>query len=278
MARMISGREAGVETFTVHKLALPVDDCRLFCRLPDVAGRLFRDGLGVLLMATLFPVMVNVGISRGAAAAICASGRHHPLANVWRCGFSRKSGGDAVNRFAFKPRCRFPSPPLSVWRLRTFSGNAIWIKENIHEMLDVAEITTTAPAFCYALAVHAHYRRTDLTVNGAAVAHYYHSDLYAAEAPCWRFVRGFNTQNVFSNLGGGLSRGMADRFAGVVMLLVAAGVFARGLSTIGFIQSLISIATSFGSASHYSDAGLDFNHAGRDDHRFGQCAFTPLLR
>ncbi len=33
------------------------------------------------------------------------------------------------------------------------------------------------------------------------------------------------------------------------MLLVAAGVFAQGLSTIGFIQSLISIATSFGSAS-----------------------------
>jgi DcuC family C4-dicarboxylate transporter len=42
---------------------------------------------------------------------------------------------------------------------------------------------------------------------------------------------------------------MADAFAGVVMLLVAAGVFAQGLSTIGFIQSLISIATSFGSAS-----------------------------
>lgn len=32
-------------------------------------------GLGVLLMATLFPVMVNVGISRGAAAAICAPRR-----------------------------------------------------------------------------------------------------------------------------------------------------------------------------------------------------------
>ncbi|WP_027823843.1 C4-dicarboxylate transporter DcuC [Laribacter hongkongensis] len=30
-------------------------------------------GLGVLLMATLFPLMVNMGISRGAAAAICAS-------------------------------------------------------------------------------------------------------------------------------------------------------------------------------------------------------------
>ena len=43
-------------------------------------------------------------------------------------------------------------------------------------------------------------------------------------------------------------RGMADAFAGVVMLLVAAGVFAQGLSTIGFINGLISIAT-FGSAS-----------------------------
>src|SRR5690606_858107 len=30
-------------------------------------------GLGVLLMATLFPLMVNMGISRGAAAAVCAS-------------------------------------------------------------------------------------------------------------------------------------------------------------------------------------------------------------
>ncbi|MCI3249664.1 C4-dicarboxylate transporter DcuC [Escherichia coli] len=33
------------------------------------------------------------------------------------------------------------------------------------------------------------------------------------------------------------------------LLMIAAGVFAQGLSTIGFIQSLISIATSFGSAS-----------------------------
>ncbi|VEB62192.1 C4-dicarboxylate transporter DcuC [Salmonella enterica subsp. enterica] len=41
------------------------------------------------------------------------------------------------------------------------------------------------------------------------------------------FVRGFNTQNVFSGLEVAY-RGMADAFAGVVMLLVAAGVFAPG--------------------------------------------------
>lgn len=39
-------------------------------------------------------------------------------------------------------------------------------------------------------------------------------------------------------------RGMADAFAGVVILLVVVGVFAQGLSTIGFIHGLISIATA----------------------------------
>jgi DcuC family C4-dicarboxylate transporter len=39
-------------------------------------------GLGVLLMATLFPVMVNVGISRGAAAAICASCCNYSFTNI----------------------------------------------------------------------------------------------------------------------------------------------------------------------------------------------------
>lgn len=41
-------------------------------------------------------------------------------------------------------------------------------------------------------------------------------------------------------------RGMADAFASVVMLLVAAGVFAQGLSTVGFISGLIGLAQSFG--------------------------------
>lgn len=43
-------------------------------------------GLGVLLMATLFPVMVNVGISRGAAAAIVPPRRRlfsHRLQGMW---------------------------------------------------------------------------------------------------------------------------------------------------------------------------------------------------
>ncbi|EJW0013154.1 C4-dicarboxylate transporter DcuC [Salmonella enterica] len=163
-------------------------------------------GLGVLLMATLFPVMVNVGISRGAAAAICAS----PAAIILS-----PTSGDVVLAakaaemplidFAFKTT--LPISIAAIIGVLIFDGK--WGPQ-LHII--------TILVICMLL---------------AAVL---------------EFVRGFNTQNVFSGLEVAY-RGMADAFAGVVMLLVAAGVFAQGLSTIGFIQSLISIATSFGSAS-----------------------------
>lgn len=59
------------------------------------------------------------------------------------------------------------------------------------------------------------------------------------------FVRSFSAKLVFSGLEVAY-RGMADAFASVVMLLVAAGVFAQGLSTVGFISGLIGLAQSFG--------------------------------
>lgn len=83
---------------------------------------------------------------------------------------------------------------------------------------------------------------------GPAAAHHYDSGSVHAH----RGYSGVRTWVQHPKVFSGLEvayRGMADAFANVVMLLVAAGVFAQGLSTIGFIQSLISIATSFGSAS-----------------------------
>ncbi len=53
-------------------LSLPADDCRRFvaCLMSLAVSSATR---WCLLMATAFSVMGNVGISRGAAAAICAS-------------------------------------------------------------------------------------------------------------------------------------------------------------------------------------------------------------
>ena len=58
-------------------------------------------------------------------------------------------------------------------------------------------------------------------------------------------------------------------FANVVMLLVAAGVLPGPEHNPGFIQSLISIATSFGSASIILDDGAgDPDYAGGNDYGF----------
>ena len=64
------------------------------------------------------------------------------------------------------------------------------------------------------------------------------------------FLRSFNAKQTFDNLIVAY-RGMADAFAGVVMLLVAAGVFAQSLSTIGFITNLIDSAQSFGGSAFF---------------------------
>jgi len=199
-------------------------------------------GLGVLLMATLFPVMVNVGISRGAAAAICASGD---------VVLAAKAAEMPLIDFAFKTTL-----PISIAAIICMAiAHFFWQryldkKENITpEMLDVNDIVTSAPSF-YAILPFTPIVGV-LIFDGK-----WGPELHIITilvicmllAAILEFLRGFNTQKVFSGLEVAY-RGMADAFAGVVILLVAAGVFAQGLSTIGFIQSLISIATSFGSAS-----------------------------
>ena len=65
--------EIGVKTTEKHPFTLYFNGICLFPCMFNVFAVSSATGLGVLLMATLFPVMVNVGISRGAAAAICAS-------------------------------------------------------------------------------------------------------------------------------------------------------------------------------------------------------------
>ncbi|MBN3173503.1 anaerobic C4-dicarboxylate transporter DcuC [Pectobacterium brasiliense] len=207
-------------------------------------------GLGVLLMATLFPVMVNVGISRGAAAAICAS----PVALILS-----PTSGDVVLAaqasqmklvdFAFKATL-----PISIMAIVCMAvAHFFWQryldnKANVsHEILDVSEITTDAPRF-YAILPFTPIMGV-LVFDGK-----WGPELHIITvlvicmvlAAALEFVRSFSAKKVFDGLDVAY-RGMADAFSSVVILLVAAGVFAQGLGTIGFISGLIGLAQSFGS-------------------------------
>lgn len=212
-------------------------------------------GLGVLLMATLFPVMVNVGISRGAAAAICAS----PISIILS-----PTSGDVVlsaeiskiplGEFAFGTAL-----PVSIFAILGIAvAHFFWQryldkKEGVQvERINADEIKTTAPNYYAILPL--------LPIIGVLIfdGKWGLPNLHIVTVMllCFiitaavDFLRSFNAKQTFDNLVVAY-RGMADAFAGVVMLLVAAGVFAQSLSTIGFITNLIDSAQSFGGSAFF---------------------------
>ena len=212
-------------------------------------------GLGVLLMATLFPVMVNVGISRGAAAAICAS----PISIILS-----PTSGDVVlsaeiskiplGEFAFSTAL-----PVSIFAILGIAvAHFFWQryldkKEGVQvERINADEIKTTAPNYYAILPL--------LPIIGVLIFDgkwgLPNLHIVTVMVLCFiitaavDFLRSFNAKQTFDNLIVAY-RGMADAFAGVVMLLVAAGVFAQSLSTIGFITNLIDSAQSFGGSAFF---------------------------
>ena len=206
-------------------------------------------GLGVLLMATLFPVMVNVGISRGAAAAICASPAAIILAPTsGDVVLAAKASEMPLVDFAFKTTL-----PISIAAIVCMAiAHFFWQRyldnksQEKHEMMDVNDITTNAPSF-YAILPFTPIIGV-LIFDGK-----WGPELHIITvlvicmliAAVIEFLRSFNAKTVFTGLEVAY-RGMADAFATVVMRLVAAGVFAQGLSTVGFISGLIGLAQSFG--------------------------------
>ena len=212
-------------------------------------------GLGVLLMATLFPVMVNVGISRGAAAAICAS----PISIILS-----PTSGDVVlsaeiskiplGEFAFGTAL-----PVSIFAILGIAvAHFFWQryldkKEGVQvERMNADEIKTTAPNYYAILPL--------LPIIGVLIFDgkwgLPNLHIVTVMVLCFiitatvDFLRSFNAKQTFDNLIVAY-RGMADAFAGVVMLLVAAGVFAQSLSTIGFITNLIASAQTFGGSAFF---------------------------
>ncbi|MDP8100493.1 anaerobic C4-dicarboxylate transporter DcuC [Phocoenobacter atlanticus] len=207
-------------------------------------------GLGVLLMATLFPIMVNVGISRGAAASICAS----PAAIILS-----PTSGDVVlaaevskmplTEFAFS----FTLPISVISILSIAVAHFFWQryldrKEGfVAEQLEVSEIETKVPPF-YALLPFTPIIGV-LLFDGTFAPKLH---IVTIIILCFilvailDFIRTFSAKFVYENLEMAY-KGMADAFSGVVMLLVAAGVFAQGLSTVGFIKTLITSVQSMGS-------------------------------
>ncbi|QIW16064.1 anaerobic C4-dicarboxylate transporter DcuC [Pasteurellaceae bacterium RH1A] len=207
-------------------------------------------GLGVLLMATLFPVMVNMGISRGAAAAICAS----PAAIILS-----PTSGDVVLAaevsqvplvdFAFKLTLPISFVAIGAIAVTHYFWQRYLDRKAgfVAESLNVKDIEVKVPAF-YAILPFLPIVGV-IIFNGTILPKLHIITIIIfclVLTAVIDFCRNFSAKQTFDNLNAAY-QGMAEAFSGVVILLVAAGVFAQGLSTIGFIHSLIDSAQSLGS-------------------------------
>lgn len=206
-------------------------------------------GLGVLLMATLFPLMVNMGISRGAAAAVCAS----PAAIILSptsgdVVLAAQSANMELIDFAFKLTLPVSLAAIACMAVAHFFWQRYLDRrsgETMHRM-EEGEIKTNAPAL-YALLPFTPIIGV-LIFDGKWGPKL---DIVTIIVICMVLACALELIRVRSSklLLDGLQvcwRNMADAFSGVVMLLVGAGVFAQGLMTIGFIANLLTHVQDLG--------------------------------
>jgi c4-dicarboxylate anaerobic carrier family protein len=209
-------------------------------------------GLGVLLMATLFPMMTAMGISRPAATAVCAS----PAAIILSptsgdVVIAAEKAGLPLHVFAVETVL-----PVSICAIIVMAAAAyFWNKyldkkENTPmERVDVSEIETHAPGYYAALPflpIIGVFLFNGETIPGLYLDIYTIVVLSIFLGALVDFAtKRFNGRKTLEDLDA-CYEGMADAFKGVVMLLVAAGVFAQGLMSIGAIDNLLGLAESAG--------------------------------
>lgn len=209
-------------------------------------------GLGVLLMATLFPMMTAMGISRPAAVAVCAS----PAAIILSptsgdVVIAAEKSGLSLDVFAVQTVLPVSICAIIVMAAAAFFWNKYLDKKDNSPMerVDVSEIEVNAPEF-YAvlpfLPILGVFLFNGRTIPGLTL------DIYTIvvlsifiSAMVDYVVKKFDGQTTLEDLES-CYEGMADAFKGVVMLLVAAGVFAQGLMSIGAIDNLLHLAESAG--------------------------------
>ncbi|GAL06601.1 anaerobic C4-dicarboxylate transporter DcuC [Photobacterium aphoticum] len=209
-------------------------------------------GLGVLLMATLFPMMTAMGISRPAAVAICAS----PAAII----LSPTSGdvivaaeksGLPLHVFAVETVLPVSISAIIVMAAAAFFWNKyLDKKENIvMEKVDISEMEVKAPGYYSILPflpIIGVFAFNGETIPGLSLDIYTIVVMSIVIGAIVDYVtKRFNGKQTLEDLES-CYQGMAEAFKGVVMLLVAAGVFAQGLMSIGAIDNLIGLAESAG--------------------------------
>lgn len=228
-------------------------------------------GLGLLLMATLFPILVGLGVNRAAAAAVIVSASAIDLGPASATSqFVAKTAGIDAATYISQYQLKIALPVIitiavlhyvtNKWLDRKEGYKAVRLEvaasvnegeekaPRIYALLPILPLTLI---FIFSSVTGSEIK---MSVISAMLLGMFISMLF-------EYIRYRDFKKVAKSIQGFFD-GMGSSFATVVSLIVAAGTFATGLTQIGAIDTLINTTQSAGFGSHLMTIAMQVVIAG----------------
>tara|TARA_B110000503_G_C7158063_1_gene418252 strand:+ start:722 stop:2083 length:1362 start_codon:yes stop_codon:yes gene_type:complete len=226
---------------------LPIGQLLFVC-IPSAAG------LGLLLMASIFPILINLGVSRLSAVSVitaCTAFGIGPASAITASAVEI-AGVDSITYF-LKDQLPVVLPLSIVLMITYYFVNRYYDKKEVTtiEVEEVKDEREKAPSY-YAiipvlplLLVIVFSEIFQLTPIPIALDTTTAMFISLFIALIFEFIRKRKLKAVLESLST-FWNGMGNIFKTVVTLIIAADIFAKGLISLGFIEGLISSSQSIG--------------------------------
>ncbi|WP_375749620.1 C4-dicarboxylate transporter DcuC [Vibrio sp. HN007] len=211
-------------------------------------------GLGLLLMATLYPVLVNLGCSRASVAAVLASTCAVEMGpGSGNSILAAKTAGLDITEYFVSDQLPITIPTILAIAVVHALTQRYFDNKSTEEVVETQEQAvkqddTTAPLYYVLLPILPLFLMLTFSKIGVESIRVGMSTaiiISVAISLVCEFTRCRDSKVVFDKLQGVFSD-MGKIFATVVTLIIAGQTFAMGLKSIGAIDAMIELATQFG--------------------------------
>jgi DcuC family C4-dicarboxylate transporter len=227
-------------------LVIPIGQLLFIC-IPSAAG------LGLLLMASIFPILINLGVSRLSAVSVitaCTALGMGPASAMSNKAAEFAFGSSDQIIVYFSHQIQLALPITLVFIIVYYFTNKYFDKKdnNIKDETIYSNINVIAPKIysiipilpLFLLIIFSKIMNSTIILDTSTAMFL---SLFIAIAFEFLFKRNF--KEVFASLNTFWS-GMGNIFKSVVTLIIVADVFASGLLSLNFINALINISENLG--------------------------------
>ena len=233
--------------YIAASLVIPIGQL-LFVAIPSAAG------LGLLLMASMFPILVNLGVSRLSAVSVITATTAFGIGPASAITASATDIAE-VDTISFFLKSQIPMViPLSIVMMVTYYfvnryfdkkiALDIEVLANEKKVIKVPLVYAFIPILPIVLLI-VFSKIFNLFNTAIALDTTTAMFISVFVALLFEFTRTQNIKTVLESLKT-FWNGMGNIFKTVVTLIIAADIFAKGLISLGFIEGLLDVSQNFG--------------------------------